>query len=180
MKKYKITLAVFFLWMMSFGSLGNIFASADHDLTPYTGSVEFEKIKALAGNWEGTVTEPDGKVDKAGAKYQVTSGGSAVVETLFPGTPHEMVSVYYDKNGKLTMMHYCMLKSKPELELTQSSGNVMELALSSSVQGFDPSKDSHMHALKITLSDKDHLIQNWSHSEEGQIKGTNTINLSRV
>ena len=34
---------------------------------------------------------------------QVTSGGSALVEKLSPGTPHEMVSVYHDKDGELAM-----------------------------------------------------------------------------
>jgi hypothetical protein len=40
-------------------------------------------------------------------EYRVTGAGSAVVETLFPGTPHEMVTVYHARKGVLCMTHYC-------------------------------------------------------------------------
>jgi len=45
--------------------------------------------EALSGDW--TLNGGDSSV---GVSYHVTAAGSAVVETLFPGTPHEMVSVY--------------------------------------------------------------------------------------
>ena len=82
---------------------------ADHKMPPpYVGSKEQETLKKLAGTWEGTETMM-GKTDAAGAEYSVTSNGSVVVEKLFPETPNEMITVYYDETGKLAMTHYCAI-----------------------------------------------------------------------
>src|SRR2546425_11638376 len=57
-------------------------------------SAALERFKALAGDW---VAAEDGDMVKKGdlvARYAVTAGGSAVVETVFPGRAHEMVTVY--------------------------------------------------------------------------------------
>ncbi|HEX5044348.1 MAG TPA: hypothetical protein VFV75_15685 [Candidatus Polarisedimenticolaceae bacterium] len=48
----------------------------------------FDRFKALAGDW---VSAEDTEYAKKGdliARYHLTGGGSAVVEDLFPGTPH--------------------------------------------------------------------------------------------
>jgi len=87
----------------SFASVG--FAGADEGksespdyMEPYTGSAEFERIKSLEGKWEGT-SIMHGKEVPVSVIYKTTSGGSVVVETLFPDTPHEMVSVYFEDGG---------------------------------------------------------------------------------
>ena len=64
-------------------------------MQPYVGSPQFENMKKLAGTWWGTSsTGKEG--ERVTVKYEIKSAGSAVVETLFLGTPHEMISVYYD------------------------------------------------------------------------------------
>src|SRR5262245_17392727 len=76
--------------------------------TPLTKQNEkssaFEKFKQLAGEWQGTGDGAHGKDMKV--KYQVTSGGSAVVETVFPGTDHEMVTVIHPDGDDLLLTHY--------------------------------------------------------------------------
>ena len=53
-----------------------------------------EKMKKLAGTW--VEADKDGKpTDKVVSVVKVTAGGSTVHETLFPGQPMEMVSVYH-------------------------------------------------------------------------------------
>src|SRR5690349_7146838 len=87
-------------------------------MKPYTGSKEFEAIKTLAGHWEGNTDEKMPNMSgQVTIDYKVTSGGSAVVETLNAGTPHEMVSVYTDNGGKLAMTHYCLMMNQPHLAL---------------------------------------------------------------
>ena len=85
------------------------------------GSPELEKMKNLAGTWTGTGKQANGKEDPITVTYRVTSGGSAVEETIFPGGPQEMISMYHDNNGKLTMTHYCVLGNQPEMELTSKA-----------------------------------------------------------
>ena len=145
---------------------------------PSAASAEFAKIKALAGKWTGTSDGPEGANKPAAAEYRVTSGGSAVVETLFPGTDHEMVSVYHERNGQLAITHYCMLGNQPELTLTGETPNQLELSLApgSSIKS---DTETHMHALTLVWADPDHLTQTWTLYEQGKAAGATTITLSR-
>src|SRR5262245_19588365 len=74
----------------------------------------FEKFKQLAGEWQGTGDGAHGKDMRV--KYQVTSGGSAVVETVFPGTDHEMVTVIHPDGDDLLLTHYCLLGNQPQMK----------------------------------------------------------------
>src|SRR5687768_12947493 len=80
----------------------------------------FEKIKALAGTW--VEADKDGKpTDKVVSVVKVTAGGSAVQETIFPGTQMEMVSVYHLDGADLVMTHYCMLGNQPRMKADPKS-----------------------------------------------------------
>ena len=56
----------------------------------YTGSKEFERMKPLVGAWEG-IADMGKEGEKVRVDYRMTAGSSALVETLSPGTPEEMV-----------------------------------------------------------------------------------------
>ena len=146
---------------------------------PVRSSADLERIKSLAGRWEGTTQHASGAQEPAAVEYKLTSGGSAVVETLFPGTPHEMVSVYHDVSGKLAMTHYCMLGNQPQLRLTGGDSRYVELSLADS-PGIDAAKDQHMHALTLTWADADHVTQRWASYRNGKPDETTTITVSRV
>jgi hypothetical protein len=146
-----------------------VFANADHmNMPAYEGSAEFQKIKALAGHWEGTSkTEEGAQGEKVTVDYAVTSNGSAVVEKLFPGTPQEMVSVYTDYKGKLSMMHYCMLGNQPKMDMVSS--NEKEIYLNFSPDNkIDPLKEMHMHSLKIAWNEDGSITQEWMNYNEGK------------
>ncbi|MGH7152138.1 MAG: hypothetical protein ACREIU_15640, partial [Planctomycetota bacterium] len=65
-----------------------------------------ERIKALAGEW--VQVGEDGKpTTEVISSYRVTAAGSAVVETLFPGSDDEMVTVYHMDGESLMLTHYC-------------------------------------------------------------------------
>jgi len=58
-----------------------------------------ERLKKLAGTW--VAADKDGKAtDQVVSVVKVTAAGSAVHETLFPGQPHEMVSVVLLRWGR--------------------------------------------------------------------------------
>src|SRR4051812_24656118 len=73
-------------------------------------SKSFEQLKQqLVGTWEAKMKMGDDE-QTVKATYEVTSGGSAILERLFAGTDHEMVSVYHsDGTSGVSMTHYCML-----------------------------------------------------------------------
>jgi hypothetical protein len=154
-------------------------ALADECKTPpQHHSKEFEKIKTLEGKWEGSTIE-NGKPSNVSVDYHLTSGGNAVIETLFPGTPQEMVSVYHDENGKLAMTHYCMLGNRPNLSLSKSTPEEIDLTFSRN-NTIDPKKEDHMHSLRLVFIDKDNLVQNWSGYHNGKLGTPAVIKFSRV
>ena len=89
---------------------------------PYVGSAEFEKLKTLAGSWQGTTDMGKGPMP-INVQYRVVSGGSAVEERLFADTPAEMVTIYHDQNGKLSLTHYCTLCNRPAMSLVKSDAS---------------------------------------------------------
>jgi hypothetical protein len=118
-------------------------------------SPEFARIKALVGTWEGKM--PDGS--PVSLVVSETAGGSAISERIFAGLPHEMLTVYYDRGGKLALTHYCMIGNRPEMALVSSDAKTIKLALVDGTVA-DP-KESHMHALTIEQPDAKTLKQSW-------------------
>lgn len=179
MKNFSFTfIALIFLFLLAAPNSKSDETQVKNQAEPYTGSNELERIKGLAGSWEGTSSMEE-KQEKVSVRYEVTSGGSAVIETLFPGTPHEMVSVYRDEGGKLAMTHYCMLKNHPQMALKNADEKTINLDFAGD-SAFDPAKEPHMHSLSISFKDKDNMVQNWTMYENGKAKETATFTFSRL
>ncbi len=150
----------------------------DHHMAPITGSKELEKLKTLAGTWQGT-TVMGGKEMPVSVAYETSSNGSVVVETLFPGTPHEMVSVYFDESGKLGMTHYCAIGNQPHFSLAKSSDTGMELVFAEGTN-LDPAKGSYMHDVTFEFKDDNNMVQEWTHYENGKEKEVATFTFTRA
>jgi hypothetical protein len=118
-----------------------------------------ERLKKLAGTW--VAAGKDGKpTDQVVSVVRVTAGGSAVHETLFPGQPHEMVSVYHRDGADLVMTHYCMLGNQPRMKADPNSPPNQIRFQFAGGSNLDPAKDKHMHEGTITFVDDDHI--EWS------------------
>ena len=115
-----------------------------------------ERMKKLAGTW--VAADKDGKpTDKVVSVVKVIAGGSTVHETLFPGQPQEMVSVYYREGHDLIMTHYCMLGNQPRMKADpKSPANQIHFQFDGGTN-FDPAKDKHMHEGTLTFIDDDHI-----------------------
>ena len=166
--------------VVCFSLAGLFFAHAsEHQAAPYRGSKEFEQMKQLVGTWEGT-SDMGKEGEKVKVEYRLTAGGSALVETLFPGSAEEMVSVYHDRDGKLAMTHYCMFHNQPRMALSKSDPRMIELVFARKGNDINPAKEKHMHALRITFTDNDHIVQKWTLFEKGKDQGGVTLKLTRV
>jgi hypothetical protein len=175
MKKstYALVTGVYLLFLGLFTSY-----AGESPTLPYSGSKEFERMKGLVGVWEGTSNMPQ-EGAKVRVEYRLSSGGSAIVETLFPGTAEEMISVYHDNKGQLTMTHYCALRNQPRMKLQTADGQSLHFAFVDGAN-MDPMKDAHMHSLSISFVDKDHMIQKWTMFADGKEKGMSVFELARV
>lgn len=156
----------------SLGSVYSILAgedknAANQEMKPYQGSLEFQRMKKLAGKWIATAGM-HGQPAEVDVEYKVTSGGSALVETHFTGTPKEMVSVYHDgDDGKLSMTPYCMLHNRPLLNLAEAEGNIFTFDLSESC-ALHGSSQPHMGALVLSFLDDGTVEQKWTLFEGGE------------
>ena len=88
-----------------------------------SGKDIFERLKALAGEWEGTYEWSQGRTDKGTLKatYYVTGNGSAVVENLIMGDPPVpmMTTVYHLDGVDLRMTHFCAARNQPRLKASR-------------------------------------------------------------
>ncbi len=134
---------------------------------PYVGSEAFERMKGLVGSWEGTMDMGKGP-EQITASYKLTSGGSAIVETVFEGAPHEMVTVYHDdQKRRLSMTHYCMLGNQPKMVLKGMESNELTFDLSEDAD-IDVTKETHMHGVTIKFDGKDKMTQHWTEFKDGK------------
>ena len=138
----------------------------------------FEKIKSLAGEWKA---ESDGHGESLGKViFRVTANGTAVMETQFPGTDHEMVSVYHLDGDDLKMTHYCAIGNQPRVKLDRKASKPGELVfLFDGGTNFDPAKDMHIHALTIKIKDDKHVDSDWDAYKDGKKAGTSTFVMTR-
>ena len=121
-----------------------------------TANADFEKMKKLAGTW--LAADDAGKpTDQVMSIIKVTAGGSVVHETLSPGQPHEMVSIYSVDGPDLVMTHYCVLGNQPRMKADRKSpANQIRFQFAGG-SNLDPTKDKHMHEATLTIVDDDHI-----------------------
>ena len=119
--------------------------------TPKPASHEFERMKTLVGTWKGTVDIGEGPVEMV-SQYRLLAGGSVLEERVFAGTPNEMITMYYDKDGKLALTHYCMMGNRPGMLLKSSDAKTLKFDFDKTC-GINPKKESHMNALTLRFDD---------------------------
>lgn len=119
-------------------------------------NVGLEKMKSLVGTW--VAAGEDGKAsDEVVSVIKLTAGGTAVHETLFPGQPHEMISIYTVDGPDLVLTHYCMLGNQPRMKASaKSPANKLKFEFEGG-SNLDVKKDKHMHGATLTIVDADHL-----------------------
>ncbi len=132
------------------------------------GASPLDRIKVLEGDW---VSAADGDMVKKGdlvSSYRVTAAGHAVVETNFPGTSHEMVTVYTEEDGDLVLTHYCMAGNQPRMRATSPSDPRIEFAFDGGGNIADPDKDQHMHSAWLEILGPDEMRSQWTEHADGK------------
>jgi hypothetical protein len=118
-----------------------------------------EKVKKLAGTW--LAADKDGNpTDQVASVIRVTSGGSAVHETLFPGQPQEMISIYTAEGPDLILTHYCVLGNQPRMKADPQSPSNQIVFRFAGGNNLNPAKDKHMHEATLTIVGDDRIEVN--------------------
>ena len=135
-----------------------------------TSAEALARLKELAGRWQASSPQvPGGLV----VSWKVTAGGSAVMETMFEGTPHEMVSMYFLDGDELRMTHYCAAGNQPRMryDARRSSGDELAFVFDGGTS-FNPRKDMHIHEGRIHLGGeavKEHWAA-WMDGKQSDVK----------
>jgi hypothetical protein len=139
----------------------------------------FERIKALNGDWEVSHGPHEHGAPGGTASYRVTAGGSAVLETLFGGSEHEMVTLYYMEGDDLTLTHYCMLQNRPRMraELRPSGDQIIFKCREGENAAIEA--EDHMHQVTFTFIDANHLKTEWVLYKGGKRDSIHSFDLAR-
>lgn len=135
-----------------------------------------EPLRKLAGTWD-VDTDGDGKPDGL-VRYRVISGGSVVIEEEFPGTEHEMMTVFTADAKGVVATHYCHIGNQPRM---RADGGMKDGVLTFTfVDGGNMTdQDKHMGKLVMTFKGEDRVVNRWTIFEAGKEAGGVGMDLTR-
>ena len=98
----------------------------------------------------------------------------AMMETLFPGTAHEMRSVYHLDHGELMLTHYCAAGNQPRMRLDSAASSPERLVFRfDGGTNLDPAIDGHVHEGEIRVLPDGRLDAEWAYFEGGKRAASN-------
>jgi hypothetical protein len=152
-------------------------AQSDAQKPPSDSQKAFDKLKTLAGSWEGRVTTlppQPGMGDGAltDISLRITSRGNAMVHEMKeagtvddPARYDHPVTMFYLDSDRLLLTHYCDAGNRPRMSGKMSAdGKTMEfefLDLSGGTQF------GHMDHAVFTFIDANHHIEEWTYMMPG-------------
>jgi len=153
-----------------------------------TAQQVFDQLKGLEGTWEG---EPEGKGEEAEAEaeaagmvtheIQISAAGTVVMETMGPGTDHEMINMYHLDGDDLVLTHYCAGGNQPQMRLNKTASTADQLVFDfAGGTNLDPQVDNHIHSARIQMVDSDHMESVWKAYSAGEEVATMTFHLART
>ena len=139
----------------------------------------FDKLKTLEGQWFRL--GKDGKTtDQLVSVFKVTAADSAVHETIFPGAPHEMVTVYHLDGKDLVLTHYCATRTQPRMKADPAApANTLAFKFIGGAN-IDPARDMHMHEGSITFIDDNTIESNWLGWSGGKATDDHKLSMTLV
>ena len=142
-------------------------ANAQPAKGPEAIDARFAKLRSLTGEWEASAGH-DGKALPVTTSFKLVADGSAMLDDLAPGTPHEMVTMFHMDGKDLLATHYCAHHNQPRLRAVEASNpSVLEFVFKDATNLGSPS-ELHMTAVKFTIVDANHHTEEWTAMENGQ------------
>jgi hypothetical protein len=141
-------------------------AGADEHMHPAPPpNPTFDKLKTLAGNWEGTYQEA-GKEKPSRTTFKLVSGGSVLMNILGEGTPHEMVTMIHLDQKDVMATHYCAAMNQPRFKAVAGGPNQVVFEYRDGTN-IGPN-DGHMQKIVFTFDGPDHHTEEWTYRDKGK------------
>ena len=155
-----MTRKAFCMLLMFIGLGGPLFPKTQESATG-----GFDKLRALSGDWEGTVAWTGKSASKVSAHYYVTGNGSAVVEELSNG----MTSVYHLDGADLRVTHYCAAQNQPRLRASSFGTDNNDIRFSFvDITNLRSPSDGHVSGLEIRFLESDHIEITFQFTSNGK------------
>lgn len=133
--------------------------------TPNYATSTFQKLQALAGDWEGR----DDAGNTVKTKFELVAGNTAVMETLTMSGMEQMLTLYTVDRDGIALVHYCPTNNQPRMRAVPSSAAAKELVFS--FQGAtnlpDPSI-GHEQKLVLQFTAADQIVEHWTWRKNGK------------
>ena len=134
------------------------------------------RFMAMEGNWR--IVGGD-ESQGASHNYKTIANGTVVVETAFPGQPHEMITVFHLDGPKLVMTHYCAAGNQPYMVAEHPSGDRVHFRFERASDMVHPDAP-HMRDASYHFIDRDRVNTTWQYWEDGAKVSEMNIELERV
>ena len=124
----------------------------------------FDKLKTLAGSWQGTVTTTPPQEEVQGKtihiSLRVTSMGNALMhEANIAGRPDDPITMLYLDGDQLLLTHYCDAGNRPRMAAKASTNpKTVEFSF---LDVAGSTQYGHMHDSTFTMIDADHHTEDW-------------------
>ena len=154
------------------------------------GQKSFDKMKTLAGEWEGSVTmtppmEGMNGGDKVHISMRITSRGNALVHemqeagtVLDPAKYDHPVTMFYLDSDHLTLLHYCDAGNRPKMTAKPSiDGKTVDFDF---VDVTGDLQYGHMQHSTFTVVDANHHTEDWTFLMPGDKPMHAHMDLKRV
>jgi len=143
----------------------------------------FDKLKTLAGTWEGKATlNPaafaKGSDDRIQVTLLVTSRGNALMHEMKGDSPDDPITMLYLDQDRLMLTHFCDAGNRPRMVGKISpDGKKVEfdfLDVAGSTQY------GHMYHAVFTFIDENHHTEEWTFHMKGDKVMQGSLDLHRV
>ena len=151
--------------LMSLSAMAFAQAEAQKPVPQSDAQKSFDKMKTLAGSWEGPVTAVPQQADIEGKLMQVslrvTSMGNALMhEMTGAGRPDDPITMLYLDGDRLLLTHYCDAGNRPRMTGKMSpDGKTVEFEF---LDVAGSTQYGHMHHAVFTFLDANHHIEDWT------------------
>ena len=146
--------------------------------SPESAAEAFSRFRALDGDWESTPASPE-TMPPSTVTYHTIANGSAVVETIFKDTPHEMTTVIFLDGDQLLMTHYCAARNQPHMRASEITNGSVYFVTDHVTNHGDPN-DLYMGEAEWIFTDENHISTHWRSFQDGESGDPLIFNMTRI
>ncbi len=122
----------------------------------------YDRIVSLAGDWTGHMEDPLAG-PPVSVRFEVASGGKAVIEYQNPSGSLPSVTVYFLASGALRAVQYSAAGNQPAYRLGDASTKDLVHLEFDGGSGFDSDHDGHVHKGELRFVAPERIEHRWFH-----------------